>query len=116
MIIRTIAVLLCAGSLAACVANESPQPPRNPNPASEMAPAGQDPGRVVGSTAEEDCRFAVATQLGVDESVVSVLGSSMGENFTTVMVNVPSAEAPWACEWGGNGVSNIYYSGSEGAL
>ena len=108
MTIRMIAALLCAGSLAACVATEEPQAPANPNPASEMAPAGQDPGRMVGSTAEEDCRFAVASQVGVDRERVSVMNSSMGENFTTVLVVVPEAQAPWACEWGGNGVSNVY--------
>jgi hypothetical protein len=112
MSLRPFALLLVAASLAACASNERP-PARDANPASEMAPQGRDPGRVVGATAEQDCLFAVATQLGVDPSSLTVLSSSMGENFTTVQVDVPQAQAPWICEWGGDGVSSVYY-GAEG--
>lgn len=106
---RAIFVLLAVAGLAGCAS----ELPRNPNPASEMAPQGRDPGRVVGSTAEQDCRFAVANQAGVDESRVRVRSSSMGETSTRVLVDVPGAQAPWVCEWGGNGVSQVYY-GAEG--
>jgi hypothetical protein len=33
----------------------------------------------------------------------------MGENVTTVRVGVPGGQAPWICEWSGNGVSIVYY-------
>ncbi len=115
MRLRAFALVAATSSLAACVV-ETQAPPRDANPASEMAPQGRDPGRITGSTPEQDCRFAVATQLGRDVGEVWVQRSTMGENFTTVLVNVPGAQAPWACEWGGNGVARVYYSGSEGAL
>jgi hypothetical protein len=111
MHLRNLALLAFVASLAACATGG--EPPRNANPASEMAPQGQDPGAMAGTSAERDCRFAVATQVGVDQSTVRVIDSSMGENFTTVRVGVPGAQAPWICEWGGDGVSNVYY-GAEG--
>lgn len=109
---RSLALLLAAAALAAC-ASDAPPSSRNANPASEMAPPGQDPGRMAGSTAEQDCLFAVGAQLGVDPSTLSVQSASMGENFTTVLVDAPRAQAPWVCEWGGNGVARVYY-GAEG--
>lgn len=112
MWVRSLALFLFTASLAGCASNERP-PAQDANPASEMAPQGQDPGSISGTTAEQDCLFAVATQLGVDQSTLSVRSSSMGENYTTVQVNVPQAQAPWVCEWGGDGVSNVYY-GAEG--
>ena len=111
MHLRTLALLALAVSLSACASADDR--PRNANPASEMAPQGQDPGAMAGTSAERDCLFAVATQVGVDQGAVRVIDSSMGENFTTVRVGVPGAQAPWICEWGGNGVSNVYY-GAEG--
>lgn len=112
MHLRAFALVFATAALAACVV-ETQAPPRDANPASEMAPQGRDPGRIHGSTAEEDCRFAVATQVGVDQDAVRVRSATMGENFTTVLVDVPGAQAPWVCEWGGDGVSEVYY-GAEG--
>ena len=112
MNLRAFTLLVAAASLAGCATND-PSPTRNANPAAEMAPQGRDPGAIAGATAEQDCLFAVATQVGVNPNAVRLIGSSMGENFTTVQVGVPGAQAPWICEWGGNGVSSVYY-GAEG--
>ena len=108
MTFRIIAALASVAALAACA--DDPAPARNPNPADAMAPQGRDPGAVANTTAEQDCRFATAAQLGVDQSNVFVRSASMGENFTTVLLDVGGAEAPWACEWGGNGVERVYYT------
>jgi hypothetical protein len=108
MTVRFVAALTCIAALAACADN--PAPSRNPNPSDAMAPQGRDPGAIANTTAEQDCRFATAAQVGVDQSNVRVRSSSMGENFTTVLLDVGGAEAPWACEWGGDGVERVYYT------
>lgn len=108
MIVRIVAALASVAALAAC-AND-PAPSRNANPSDAMAPQGRDPGAIANTTAEQDCRFATAAQLGVDQSNVFVRSATMGENFTTVLLDVGGAEAPWACEWGGNGVERVYYT------
>ena len=61
------------------------------------------------STAESECLAAVSNQLGVGD--VSTLSVEMGENLTTVIVSVPSAEQPWACTWNFDGVQAVYYMG-----
>lgn len=72
------------------------------------------------SQAESDCLVAVAEQVGVSRSSLSVISSEMGENYTVVKVRVPEAQAPWQCDWGytdeGPGVVSVMYTGSEGAL
>jgi hypothetical protein len=111
MPLRTLTLCALAVSLVACASGTDR--PRNPNPAAEMAPQGRDPGAIPGTSAERDCLFAVASQVGVDQSTVRLIDAALGENFTTVRVGVPGAQAPWICEWGGNGVSRVYY-GAEG--
>lgn len=83
--------------------------------------AGEAPGAGAGvSKAESDCLVAVAEQVGVSRSALSVISSEMGENYTVVKVRVPEAQAPWQCDWGytdqGPGVVSVMYTGSEGAL
>ena len=63
-----------------------------------------------GSAAESECIEAVAKQVG-GPSGLSVESSSMGENYTTVIVRVPQAQKPWECKWGGNGVESVTYMG-----
>lgn len=108
MILRASLALAGIALLAACA--DEPRPARNANPADAMAPQGRDPGSTANTTAEQDCRFATATQLGVDQGNVRVRSATMGENFTTVLLDVGGAEAPWACDWGGNGVERVYYT------
>ena len=47
------------------------------------------------ATAESDCLEAVAEQVGVSRSRLSVTSSEMGENCTVVNIRVPEPEAPW---------------------
>jgi hypothetical protein len=71
MHLRTIALFAFVVSLSACASGNDR--PRNANPASEMAPQGQDPGAIPGTSAERDCLFAVASQVGVDQSAVRLV-------------------------------------------
>lgn len=50
------------------------------------------------ATAESDCLEAVAEQVGVSRSGLSVTSSEMGENYTVVKIRVPEPEAPWLCD------------------
>lgn len=67
------------------------------------------------SPAEGACLAAVADQVGTGG--VSVMKTEISEANTVVYVNVPDAEAPWVCFTSPQGdVSEVRYSGSEGAL
>jgi hypothetical protein len=77
--------------------------------------AGRDSGAAAGpavSQAESDCLAAVANQVGNGD--VSTIYVEMGENRTKVLVRVPSAQAPWQCDWGytdrGPGVLRVFYT------
>ncbi len=67
------------------------------------------------SRAESDCLDAVAGQVGRND--LRVISAEMGENSTTILVEVPGAQAPWHCEWGyrdgSPAVLQVYY-GAEG--
>ena len=68
------------------------------------------------SRAEHACRKAVARKMGGDVRArdLRVLGSEESQAGTSVRVQAPGAEAPWACVVDSDGrVSDVYYS-SEG--
>lgn len=62
--------------------------------------------------AKADCASAVAKQVGGGKSP-SVIDVKRGENFLTVRVRVPGAQAPWICEHSSREVMRVYY-GAEG--
>jgi hypothetical protein len=75
-----------------------------------------DPNQSSGNNADfarvrSDCENAVARQVGGRR--VSVIDVKRGENFLTVRVRVPGAQAPWICEHSSRNVMSVYY-GSEG--
>ena len=53
------------------------------------------------ASAGEDCQVAVASQLRIATSETWVIESMMGETSTRVLVGASTAQAPWACYWGG---------------
>jgi hypothetical protein len=62
--------------------------------------------------AKADCAGAVAKQVGGGQSA-SAIDVKPGENFLTVQVRVPGAQAPWICEHSSREVMRVYY-GAEG--
>jgi hypothetical protein len=74
------------------------------------------PGHRGESRAERACRKAVAHELGgnIRARDLRVIGSEESQAGTSVRVEAPGAEAPWACVVDSDGrVEDVYYS-SEG--
>jgi hypothetical protein len=87
--------------LGACAAPEVPEEPAPPPPPP--------------SPAEGACLAAVVESTGAGD--VRVLGSQASGANTIVTVEVPGAEAPWACTVTPDGaVAAVTYAESEGAL
>lgn len=67
--------------------------------------------------AEKACLASVARQVGVASSKLAVISAEAAEAGISVRVNVPGADAPWACMSDPKGkVWNVSYTGSEGRL
>jgi hypothetical protein len=92
-----LAFTASAALLAGCVVEGPSQPAP---PVTPLASAG------------EDCRVAVASQLGIASGETWVIESLMGETSTRVLVGASTAQAPWACYWGGPraGVLRVEYT------
>lgn len=60
---------------------------------------------------KSDCEDAVAKQVGGNASV-RAMSVDRGENFLTVRVRVPGAQAPWICEHSSRDVMRVYYGSS----
>jgi len=69
-------------------------------------------GRDAFAQVKSDCIAAVAKQVGGRRSP-SVINVKRGENFLTVRVRVPGAQAPWICEHSSRRVMRVYF-GAEG--
>jgi len=69
-------------------------------------------GRDAFAEVKSDCVQAVAKQVRASRSP-SVINVKRGENFFTVRVRVPGAQAPWICEHSSRRVMRVYY-GAEG--
>jgi hypothetical protein len=66
---------------------------------------------------EKACLAAVSKKTNVASSKLSVAGSEFSEAGISVSVQVPGADAPWACMTDQKGkVWNVSYTGSEGKL
>lgn len=96
---------------------EAPTVPEAPTntPDASAEPAAN--AETSGST-ESICLAAVAEQTGVPASDLSVISMDESQAGTSVMIQVPDAEAPWNCavDTDGQTVVNVYYTGDEGAL
>jgi hypothetical protein len=64
------------------------------------------------ASAGEDCRAAIASRLRIGMGETWVIESTMGETSTRVLVGASTAQAPWACDWGGPnaGVVRLEYT------
>jgi len=69
------------------------------------------------SVAEKACLAAVAKQVGANISKLKVVDVMSAEAGIGVMVKVPDATAPWACQSDKKGkVQGVSFTGSEGKL
>lgn len=69
------------------------------------------------SAAEKACLRAVAEQVGVKVSQVSVIGTQGSQAGINVQIKVPDATAPWDCVSDKKGnVQGTRFTGSEGAM
>ena len=123
--IKTGLLSLALLGFAACVTEPAETPVLEENEVVEETPAeapivteGEAAGGV--SQAETACLAAVAEQVGLPGTDLSVASAEMGETSTTVMVEVPDATALWQCNWGYRdgtpAVLDVFFSGDEGAL
>jgi hypothetical protein len=100
-------LLLAAATLAGCVDSSSTKPTETP------AVTGGD---LTGVPARA-CRTAIAKKVGVSSADVAVFDVAESQAGITVDATVAGAEAPWRCFTDRSGrVSNVMYTGSEGAL
>lgn len=68
-------------------------------------------------TAEKNCLAAVAKQVGVSSSKLSVIYSSEAESGIGIDIKVPDATDPWFCLTDRKGkVEDVRFKGSEGNL
>ena len=68
-------------------------------------------------TAEKNCLAAVAKQVGVSSSKLSVIYSSEAESGIGIDIKVPDATDPWYCLTDRKGkVEEVRFKGSEGNL
>jgi len=68
-------------------------------------------------TAEKNCLAAVAKQVGVSQSKLSVSYSSEAESGIGIDIKVPDATDPWFCLTDRKGkVEDVRFKGSEGKL
>jgi uncharacterized lipoprotein YbaY len=98
---KTLPALAFAVSTAALLAGCAVDAPSQPAPpAAPVASAG------------EACRAAIASRLQIGMGETWVIESTMGETSTRVLVGASTAEAPWACDWGGPnaGVVRVEYT------
>lgn len=117
---KTAAIGLLVLGLAACATEHAEAPAEAPAAEDPVAEAPVDEESIAeeaptaDSNAESDCLAAVAEQVGVAISDLSVISAEMGETSTTVLVEVPDAQAPWQCNWGftsdGPGVLEVFYA------